>query len=69
MLLKGWKLSGSQNHLILYKGNLKIKVDIKIKTPKGILFVIKIKRRRAMYITGIIYDSSSQLSRIVTGSV
>ena len=44
MLRKGWKLSGSDQHLILKKDECVLNFDIKIYTTRGMLFCIKIDR-------------------------
>lgn len=41
MLRKGWKLSGSDQHLSLMKNDCVINFDIKIYTTRGMLFCIK----------------------------
>ena len=46
MIKKGWKLVGDNNKLELVNNNQKITFDIKIHTPKGLLFCLHIKRNR-----------------------
>ena len=40
----GWQLHGNKTSLILRKGNKQIKFQHQIKTEKGLLFVLRIKR-------------------------
>ena len=44
MIRKGWELKGSNEMLEITKGKQSVKFDIKIKTPRGMLFLIAIKR-------------------------
>jgi hypothetical protein len=45
-LKKGWILEGDKDKVVIKKGKLEIKFDIKIKTTKGVLFATKIERNR-----------------------
>ena len=44
LMKDGWQLKGNADQLTLTKGGKHITFDHKVKTPKGMLFVIKIKR-------------------------
>ena len=46
MIKKGWNLVGDKDKLELKKNGKRIVFDIKINTPKGVLFCIHIKRNR-----------------------
>ena len=46
MIKKGWKLEGDKNELKLMKDGRKVVFDIKINTPKGVLFCMNIKHNR-----------------------
>ena len=46
MIKKGWKLNGDNKKLELTKDKQKLVFDIKINTPKGILFCMHVKRNR-----------------------
>jgi hypothetical protein len=46
-LEEGWSLGGDTNAIWISKGNQKVTFDIKIKTPKGAIFAIYIKRKAA----------------------
>ena len=41
----GWTLGGNANAIWITKGKLKVTFDIKIKTPKGAIFAIYLKRK------------------------
>ena len=45
-LKKGWILEGDKDRVMIKKGKLEIKFDIKIKTAKGVLFATKIERNK-----------------------
>ena len=61
MLKKGWKLSGSANHLTLSKETTVLDFDIKITTHKGILFCIKICRKTRMDLMAALTDNNSKI--------
>jgi hypothetical protein len=44
MLKKGWKLTGSNKHITVIKGDLEIKVDHRIPTKSGVLYGVQIAR-------------------------
>mmetsp|Transcript_18815 Transcript_18815/g.23344 ORF Transcript_18815/g.23344 Transcript_18815/m.23344 type:complete len:1201 (+) Transcript_18815:436-4038(+) len=44
--MKGWKLGGDEHAIWLEKGRNKVVFDIKIHTPKGVVFAIYIERKR-----------------------
>ena len=48
MLKKGWKLTGNADELALTNGTQIIKFDIKIHTPRGILFAMHFARNEEM---------------------
>jgi hypothetical protein len=52
LMSKGWSLEGNMDGLKLRKGNQVLTFDIKIPTPKGILFGIQIKRDGEMICSG-----------------
>ena len=65
---KGWILNGTKDSLILTKEGKKVVFDVKIHTPKGILFCIRIKRRDANEVAmDAIDDNESKLILSRTG--
>ena len=56
MMQEGWKLSGSQDHLSISKGDATITFDIVIRTHSGRLFCVNIQRTNE--IIGINIDIS-----------
>ena len=49
LFLLGWKLQdGDVDHMTFIKGNLKIRCDIKVKTNKGFLFAVYLKRKTSV---------------------
>lgn len=47
MMEKGWLLSGNNDCIKLKKGNQELVFDVKVETPKGVLYCIKMKRDAA----------------------
>jgi hypothetical protein len=59
---KGWKLEGDATGLKLKKNGNIIKFNIKIPTPMGVVYAIRIKRREEMVMTGS--DSRNEPKKI-----
>jgi hypothetical protein len=59
LMKQGWTQGGDAKALWLDKGDQNLKFDIKIDTPKGMLFAIYIKRNTE--ITGAMQDTSKAM--------
>ena len=62
MINKGWKLHGDEKALTLTKRKTRIAFDIKVKTPKGFLFVMKFKRNKSEEVAAPVQDKEEKIS-------
>ena len=62
-LEKGWVLKGDKENIKLIKGNLEIKFDIKIKTPRGALYCVKFVRKVRNEIQNIAVPATEKKQR------
>jgi len=60
MINKGWKLEGNSELITIRKGNFVICFDVKISTPKGVLYGTKLIRRQEF--CGVVESSKTKLS-------
>ena len=60
LLKLGWKLEGSDEKIILSKGPHKLVFDIRIETPKGVIFALYLKR--VSEIAGVVTDKGTKMS-------
>ena len=61
LMKKGWKMIGDLNKIIITKGNMQVKFDIIVPTPKGMLFCLRMKRSTSTEVGAINVNSRRYL--------
>lgn len=69
MLKKGWKMSANSNEIVLMKEKMALEFDVKVPTPNGVLYCLRLKRtvnkETALIQVREQVDSARSLSKVV----